>query len=121
MASSIIPKALNGDISSLNDALSNNLQIPIKKISFPSGASQTVNVPTNSRHFVVFADGFSTGEWIGYIFAGSSGGATTAEIIKGQHISSVTVNGTAVTFTSTASSGTTKLVDFVINGDPITT
>lgn len=106
---------------SLNDALSNNLQIPITKISFPSGVSQTVNVPTGSRHLVVFADGFSSGEWIGYIFSTGSGSTTAAEIFKGSHISSVTVNGTAITFTSTASSATTKLVDFVINGDPITT
>ena len=115
MASSIIPKALNGDISSLNDALSNNLQTSIVKISKSASTEHTYTVPSSSRHFVIFAGTFNTAYWIGYVHGASAGAVSAYEIAKGAQTTNVNTSTNTLKFT-TNSSTSVVLIDIVCAG-----
>lgn len=101
MASSIIPKALNGDISSLNDAFSNISELG----NVYSGVAQngrTISMSGNNCRGIIF--GCSTVEartFIVFIYSSATGSWNHVEIQKG---SNITITGDGTTTLSITSS-----------------
>lgn len=63
-----------------------------------SAATHTFNLPNNSRHLVIFTgDGISR-YWFGFIYCGSAGAVSLAEISKGSNASVASSANNKVTF-----------------------
>lgn len=118
MASSIIPKALNGDISSLNDALATCLSpVYVKSIPLDSNNKTTITVPSSSAHILIFNTSNSARYYIAHIVSVSGGTVYPHEIIgAGVTVDSETANKLILTWTGTVS-GT--ITDIVLRGNQI--
>ena len=89
--------------------------VPSKIIEKANGTSASINVPNNSRHFIICTANSSAALFIGYIQATSAGGMSIFEIAKGSDVTVTSANNTiTLTITSTRAY---RIADFVINGN----